>query len=97
MTPSLSYLIKSCPKQDTQFIYTGNINNNTTTEFQYLLSLELRDNVFSNNNNNTNDMFNNFHSTYLRVFMLASQKHQGDSIITKGIIISCHRRTFFTK
>jgi hypothetical protein len=66
------------PNRTPVFIYTRDINNNTTAEFQYLLSLELWDNVIGNNN--TNDMFNNFHNTYLRCY--ASQKHVEDSIIT---------------
>jgi hypothetical protein len=47
-------------------IHTRNINKKTIMEFQSLLSWEVWDDIFGNNN--VNIIFNNFHNTYLRCF-----------------------------
>jgi hypothetical protein len=54
------------PNNITESISVRNINKNNILEFQMLLSSEQRDNIFGNNN--VSNMFNNFHSTYLRCF-----------------------------
>ena len=48
------------------YIYTRRIDNNTTADFQLQLSYELWDDVFGNNN--VNEIFNNYLSTYLRCY-----------------------------
>jgi hypothetical protein len=86
----------SVPNKTPKSTYTRNINNTTIMEFQYLLSLESWENIFSNNN--VNIIFNNFHNTYLRCFHACfSKKRTRHNInhnkwIITGIRKSCNRK-----
>jgi hypothetical protein len=79
-----------------EFMYFRNMNNNTTKEFEFLLSMELWDDIFGNNN--VNIMFNNFHNTYLRWSYACFSKKRiiqnsnCNKWITKGIRISCNKK-----
>jgi len=79
--------------------YIRNINKNTIAEFQLQLSWEQWDNIFGNNN--VNDMFSNFLNTYLRCYYSSFFKKEIKSNathnqwITKGITISCKKRSNF--
>jgi hypothetical protein len=73
-----------------------NINKNNIDEFQMLLSGELWDNIFGDNN--VNNMYNNFHNTFLRYFNACFPKKElknsnnNNMRITKGIRTSCIRK-----
>jgi hypothetical protein len=60
------------PNNIIESISTGNINKNNILEFQMLLSGEQWDNIFGNNN--INNMFHNFHNTYLRCLPVSPKK-----------------------
>jgi len=73
------------------------INDSTSREFQYLLSLELWEDVFAGND--VDIMFNNFLNTYLRCFYTTHTKRSiskpiksHTDWITQGIKISCKRK-----
>jgi hypothetical protein len=72
------------------------INKNTIAEFQLQLSGEQWDNIFGNNN--INDTFNNFLSTYIRCFNSSfinkeiKSTNTHNQWIKKEINISCQKK-----
>ena len=69
---------------------------NTINEFKGKLSSELRQNVFENDDNYVNSVFNSFLNTYLQIFYShfpkISQQENIKQLITKGIINSSKRK-----
>jgi hypothetical protein len=72
------------------------INKESITKFQFLLSWELWEDIFDNED--VNNMFNNFLNTYLRCFYasfpisIKKSNFNQSKWITKGIRISCKRK-----
>jgi hypothetical protein len=62
-------LIGTRGKDDRNDLYSyWKISTSSLNEFQTSLSYEAWENVFSNNDNDTNTIFNNFLNTFLRTF-----------------------------
>ena len=58
------------------FIPIKKISKHSINEFQASLSYETWEDVFSNNNDDTNTIFNNFLNTFLKKFMLVFPKKE---------------------
>jgi len=75
------------------------INIHSLNEFQTSLSYEAWENVFSNNDNDTNTIFNNFLNTFLRKFYSSFPKKRRKSMqnskawLTTGIKTSCNNKS----
>jgi hypothetical protein len=61
-------------------------NNLSLDGFKHRLSLEVWENVFNTENNNTDNMFNTFADTYLRIFYTCFPKKKlyEQSMSTEG-------------
>jgi len=96
--PILQFINLTPPIDNSKPIPTRNINEQSVTKFLSLLSWQLWEEVFEENNKNVNDMFNQFLNTYLRYYNASflktyvNTKHSHNAWITKGIIISSKRK-----
>ena len=66
---SLSNII--VPDDRNEFYSYRKISKHSLNEFQISLSYEAWKNIFSNNDNGTNTIFNNFLNTFLRIFYVS--------------------------
>ena len=62
------------PDDKNEFYSYRKISKHTVNKFQTSLSYEAWENVFSNNDNDTNTIFNNFLNTFLRKFYASFPK-----------------------
>ena len=88
------------PTRPTKTTYVRNMNKQNITDFQFLLSWELWQDVFEVDD--VNSKFNNFLNTYLRCYhssfskIMISKSHQShNEWITKGIKVSCKKKRAF--
>jgi len=74
------------------------INEQTVNKFLLLLSEEPWEEIFIDNNNDPDNMFNKFLNTYIRYYddcflkKNVNPKHKHNAWITTGIITSCKRK-----
>ena len=88
------------PTRPTKTTYVRNMNKQNITDFQFLLSWELWQDVFEVDD--VNSKFNNFLNTNLRCYhssfskIMISKSHQShNEWITKGIKVSCKKKRAF--
>ena len=91
----LSLLNITAPNDNNELYSYRTINKHSLEEFQINLSYETWENVFNNNNNDTNSIFNNFVNTFLRLFYTSfpnrrtKLKQDSRDWLTAGIKTSC--------
>ena len=78
MLKFLAYLTFLYQMTEINFIPIGKLVH-SLNEFQTSLSYEAWENVFSNNDNDTNTTFNNFLNTFLRTFNASFPKKKGQN------------------
>jgi hypothetical protein len=71
------------PKDRNELYSYRKISTHSLNEFQTTLSYEAGENVFSNNENDTNTTFNNFLNTFLRTFNAGVSKKKKNKIKTE--------------
>ena len=82
-----------CPTNEHLFSYIRKFDNNAIQKFTNLLSYENWDDVFQGND--VNEIFNNFHNTYLRIFHTSFpikkvyEPSKTKPWLSKGIKVSC--------
>jgi len=62
-----------------------NVNKRSMEDFKIKLSYEIWENIFGGND--VNDMFNNFHNTFLRIFYSSFPKKRIQAFNTKKTIV----------
>jgi hypothetical protein len=78
-----------------EFYFYRRISKHLLDEFQTSLSYEMWENIFNNNDDDTNTLYNNFLNTFLRIFCISFPKARAKlennpkDCLTNGIKISC--------
>jgi len=89
---------KSIPNYGNELYTYRQINEYSLNEFQNNLSHETRQNVFSNDDKDTNTIFNNFLDTFLKIFNASfpvkktSSKQDNKKWLKMGIRTSCNNK-----